>query len=137
MYSYSTDLLSIDTEATFGDRILPYGFSLVLLPKPASQPTKGHFYRIKKGDYPLKVAKLAYGEATISNFKIINNSKFNNRFWGPAPFKETKAFPKGRISFNPRFHCDLSEQFKLAKKAPFGHCFAMIWIPPSEGIEPF
>lgn len=46
-------------------------------------------------------------------------------------------FPGGRISFAPRFTRDLAIQIASVKRAPAGKSFAMIWIPPANGVEPF
>jgi|GEM_PF-3064426 len=112
-------------------------------PRPApapsirTDPTPGFFYGLRRGDTLFDVARRAFGEGSLSFAKIINNSRFNQRFWGTTPAGERSWFPNGRISFNPRFICDVEAQRQVTGKAPGGRCFATIWIPPKADIEPF
>jgi hypothetical protein len=55
----------------------------------------GRAYEVKAGAERLGLAKL------------INNSNYNRRFWRYAPDGEKRWFPQGRVSFSPRFDCDL------------------------------
>ncbi len=102
-------------------------------PTIASVPTPGRFYRIRKGDNLLKVAGRAYGVGKgpqrLDYARWINDAQFNRRFWRPAPKGERKWFPDGRISFSPRFTCDVEEQLQNIRRAPAGKCFAVLWIP--------
>ncbi len=126
---------------SFGDRILTSGIGPVLAPRPDPRPTPGRFYQIKLGDTLFEVAGQAYGVKAgaqrLELAKQINNANYNRRFWRAAPEGEKKWFPQGRVSFSPRFDCDLRNQVEAAGAAPSGPCFAMIWIPDRAGGEPF
>jgi hypothetical protein len=126
---------------SFGNRILRTGTGPVLAPRPELRPTPGRFYQIKSGDNLLEVAGHAYGVKAgaqrLEFAKLINNANYNCRFWREAPEGEKKWFPQGRVSFSTRFDCDLRNQVEAKDAAPSGNCFAMIWIPPREGGEPF
>ena len=124
-------------EPLFSSRILEQGVGPVLVPLPAAGPTPGRFYRIRKGDTLLEVAKRAYRDGSMEAARRINDSRYNRRFCIAAPASERRMFPAGRISFTPRFTGDLRRQIASVKRAPAGKAFAMIWIPPSGGVEPF
>jgi len=121
----------------FSSRILREGIGLVLVPAPADTPTSGKFYQIKSGDTLFGIAKKAYDSGSMEAARRINDSRYNRRFWRTAPASEQKMFPDGRISFSPRFNGDLRLQMESEDSAPTGTSFAMIWIPPVDGAEPF
>ena len=110
-------------------------------PVPLPSPIPGQFYQFKGGDGLFKVAGKAFGlRAGAQRAKaaqIINMSKYNRRFWTKTPKSERQWFPDGRISFSKRFSSDLLRQFQAKSKAPRGGSYAMIWIPPDEGVEPY
>jgi hypothetical protein len=121
----------------FSGRILRADIGPVLVPAPASQPTPGRFYRITSGDGLFEITKKAYGTGSMQSARLINESGYNRRFWKPAPASEQEMFPDGRISFSPRFNGDLRVQMESSAAVSSGHSFAMIWIPPQDGGEPF
>jgi len=96
----------------------------------APTPTPNYFYSIKSGDTLYKVAGKAYGLPEGSRLQAarrINDHPYNRRF-RRADLAD-QQFPNGRISFNPRFSCNQSEQAQAIGKAPSGNCFATIYIP--------
>jgi V8-like Glu-specific endopeptidase len=97
-----------------------------------SGPTPGTFYTIRSGDTLLGVAGRAYGlpsgGARLAAARRINDHSYNRRF-RDRRLTDNGLFPNGRISFNPRFDCDIGAQAMNPLGAPFGRCFATIWIP--------
>lgn len=132
-----TSKSSQSTEKPFSSRILRSDVGLVLVPAPAEQPTPGRFYKLKLGDTLFGVAKKAYKTGSMEGAHRINDSRYNLRFRRAVTGSEQKMFPKGRISFNPRFNGDLRMQMESTGAAPSGSSFAMIWIPKEDGREPF
>lgn len=128
---------SLGPEKFFSSRILREGIGLVLVPEPASQPTPGQFYQLKFGDTLFGISKKAYKTGSMESARLLNESRYNRRFWRAAPASERKMFPNGRISFSPRFTGDLRAQMESTETAPSGRSFAMIWIPTTDGREPF
>jgi len=98
----------------------------------SNTPMPCRFYTIKyKIDAKglIDLAGRAYG-ASSSKLKLaqwINNHSYNQRFWRKN--NVSKSFPKGRISFNPRFSGDISQQANAVGLAPLGNAFATIFIP--------
>lgn len=105
---------------------------------PTSKPTPGRYYQIKPGDTLLAVAGRAYGvgpgKQRLQFARLINNASYNRRFWRIVE-KERHLFPPQgrRVSFNPRFTCDLDKQITAKGAVPKGRCYALIWIPPRDG----
>jgi V8-like Glu-specific endopeptidase len=103
-----------------------------LAPSSAQLPTPGHFYTIKPGDTLLGLAGQAYelspGAARLAAARLINDAFYNRRF-RDASLTDNGLFPEGRISFNPRFTCDVSHQSQVAGAMSKGRCFARIWLP--------
>lgn len=98
----------------------------------SSTPTPGRYYQIKKGDNLLKIAGLAYRakpgtRERLEGARRINKDPKNQKFFRAA--ESDNLFPSGKVSFLPRFACDLDAQIKAKGKVPRGHCYAVLWIP--------
>ena len=95
-------------------------------------PQEGHYYQIQKGDNLFKVAGVAYGVKAggerLRLAQMVNDCNFNRRFWSSPSQNEIKWFPKGRISFLPKF-ATFEEQYRAQGKVPRGNFFARTWIP--------
>ena len=105
-----------------------------LAPSPSDAPVPGSFHMIKRGDTLLGLAGRVYqlppGEARLAAARRINDALYNRRFRDTA-LTDNGLFPRGRVSFNPRFACDLTRQSKEPRHVSSGECFARIWIPRS------
>lgn len=100
----------------------------------AAAPTPGNWYRVKRRESLLKVAGQAFGLGSgrerLKAARWINNAVANQPYVDPS--LADNLFRDGRISFRPRYACD-------PEHAILGHpgsCYALIWIPPAEGVEP-
>ncbi|MEM8808279.1 MAG: hypothetical protein AAGF01_19845 [Cyanobacteria bacterium P01_G01_bin.38] len=99
----------------------------------SNTPKPCRFYTIKyKVDSKglIDLAGRAY-DVTNNRLKLaqwINNHPYNQRF--RLKSNASKSFPKGRISFNPRFARDVMQQANSTGLAPRGNAFATIFIPP-------
>jgi hypothetical protein len=99
-------------------------------------PTPCRFYTIKRGVDAkglIDLAGRAYGVSAYSAkeklAQWINNHVYNHRFWRGS--LANNVFPKGRISFSPRFSDDIKAQADAnVGAAPNGRAFATIFIPP-------
>jgi hypothetical protein len=102
--------------------------------RPASTPTPGRYYQIRKNDSLLVVAGKAYGVGSGSKrldlARRINRHPVNARYLRKD--KATDLFPEGLLSFLPRFSCDVRAQIKAEDTVPGGKCYGVIWIPPAE-----
>lgn len=98
-------------------------------------PTLGYFYTIQEGDTLLGVAGRASGASPgaerLEAARIINDAGYNDRFRG-AP---SKLFPKGQVSFSPRFTAEPNAQAAVDGPAPAGHKFATLWLAAYPGHE--
>ncbi|RMG26253.1 MAG: hypothetical protein D6730_09525, partial [Bacteroidetes bacterium] len=99
-------------------------------------PRPGAFYKIQyqKGGL-LTTAGRAYGlgagSERLKMAQLINNHPKNRKFWiRPYNNYTRRYFPKGVISFSPRFACSFAVQQAARGEAPRGRCFAHVWIPP-------
>ncbi len=105
-------------------------------PDALSRPRQGCFYRIREGDNLFATTAKAYdvpkGKERLALARVINDHPYNRRFWGPG----TEMFPKGLISFRPRFISSFERQKTARGKAPSGNSFPVIFIPPSAGCSP-
>ncbi len=106
-------------------------------PTAASKPRQGCFYRIREGDNLFATTAKAYdvpkGKERLALARVINDHPYNRRFWGPG----TEMFPKGLISFRPRFVSSFERQKKARGKATSGNSFPVIFIPTkSAGCSP-
>ena len=91
------------------------------------------FYSIKPGNTLLGIAGEAYGvgpgRQRLRYAQLINKHPYNQRFWRASG--KSPSFPRGRISFNPRFTCDRrAQELAVPGAAPFGNCYATIFLPP-------
>lgn len=96
-------------------------------------PIPCRFYTIKhkidtKGLIDLAERAYAVNSNKLKLAQWINDHPYNQRFWRKDNASE--GFPKGRISFNPRFSSDISQQANAIGLAPRGNAFATIFIPP-------
>ncbi len=97
----------------------------------ASVPTPGKFYTLKRGVDAKGLFHLAGRPSGRTRLKLaqrINNHPYNHRFWRAR--LASRSFPKGRVSFSPRFTGDIDRQARARGAAPAGHAFATLWIPP-------
>lgn len=99
----------------------------------ATSPTPGKWYRIQAGDNQVNVAERAYGTKGQDNYTrqkwmvyIPANSVYIDK--GNA----NKMWPKGRISFMPKWSGDPAK----AIKGQSGNAYAVIWLPEHEGHNP-
>jgi V8-like Glu-specific endopeptidase len=129
-HAFENPRLQIDRHAASAFRSLLTEASEASASSPA--PTPGAFYRIRPGDTLLGVAGRAYGLSPggerLAAARRINDAAYNRRF-RDSRLTDNGLFPGGRISFNPRFDCDLTAQAWDPRRAPSGRCFATIWLP--------
>jgi hypothetical protein len=96
-------------------------------------PVPGKHYRIQKGDNQVKVAQKAYGTSGQDNYtrqKWMVYAKANAPIIDPG--NANKMWPKGRISFMPKWSADPA----AAIRGESGNAYAVIWMPEHEGDEP-
>lgn len=100
----------------------------------ASTPTPGRFYTIKRGvdakgllDLAARAYGVSAGQTRLRLAQRINDHPYNQRF--VLSQLATSAFPRGRISFSPRFNPDIRAQAATQGAAPRGNAFATIYIP--------
>jgi hypothetical protein len=99
----------------------------------AEEPTPGMWYAIDKGDNLSNVAQRAYGTSGGTNYKRmkwINQSQANQYAFDSN--LTDNLFPKGKISFSPRF----AEDPEQAVDGVGGKSYAVIWLPEAAGDEP-
>lgn len=101
----------------------------VVKPTPTTTPASGGkvgvWYQIKKGDTLLTVAGREYGvpsgSTRLDRARWINDAQANAFAFDPNA--KDSLFPRGKISFSPRFGASKKE-------------YAKIWLPASKGHEP-
>jgi hypothetical protein len=97
----------------------------------SATPLSGAFYRIASGDTLLGVAGRAYSARNGWGAQYINFHPFNRRLWR-TDLADARLWPRGRISFSPRFASDLDTQATTragVAAAPRGGAFGVIFIP--------
>jgi|GEM_PF-5300710 len=110
----------------------------------SATPKPGSFYKIQKGDTLLNIAGDAFnvgaGGTRLSKAKMINKSRYNERFIVPAPDSTfyKNHFPIGLISFFPNYSFDMLDQIEdevIGSKGN-GGSYPIIWIPKDSNDEP-
>jgi V8-like Glu-specific endopeptidase len=105
---------------------------------PVKPPTPGSFYSIKSGDTLYNVAGRAYSLPSgqrLQAARLINDHPYNLRF-RDSKLIDNGQFPQGRVSYSPKFSCDLGAQRAASIKSSSGKCYATIWIPHRPGGRP-
>ncbi len=100
----------------------------------AEAATPGAWYRIKRGNTLFGIAGAAFGVGAgrerLKFARWINDAAANEPYMDAT--LADNLFRDGRISLRPRYACEPED----AIRGDRGNCYALIWIPPAEGIEP-
>lgn len=101
-------------------------------------PTPGSWYRVRKGDNLIDIARAAYpaaqesAAARLQRARWIADANANAVYRRPPKNTfEKNNFPNGLPILNPVWAPD----FRAVQGVP-GNAFALLWIPPSAGVEP-
>ena len=94
-------------------------------------PTPGGYYQINRGDILLRITESAYpGEKRFTGAKRINNHPRNRKYFRSA--EKENLFPRGKVSFLPRYSCDIGTQIRTKTGVPGGRCYAVLYIPENK-----